>query len=80
MSLSGCMNAPTEPDFIDLKHGMEYIMHHPHESIIYSRKNIYKTDENPHQCYFKAGYAEINKTRNIPNSFTHAVIRNMTDI
>ena len=37
MRLSGYMNAPTEPDFLALRHGMEYLMHHPHETIIYSR-------------------------------------------
>ena len=26
--LSGYMNTPTEPAFIALKHGMEYLMHH----------------------------------------------------
>ena len=28
--LSGHMNKPTQPDFIALKHGMEYLMYHPH--------------------------------------------------
>ena len=32
--LSGYMNAPTEPAFIALKHGMEYLKHHPHEIIM----------------------------------------------
>ena len=57
MHLSFYMNAPTEPDFLALKHDMEYLMHRPHEPIMYSRKNIYKIDESPHQCYFKAGDA-----------------------
>ena len=35
MRLSGYMNAQTEPDFLDIKHGMEYIMRHPHEPFIY---------------------------------------------
>ena len=34
MRLSGCMNAPTEPAFLALKHGMEYLMKHPHEIIV----------------------------------------------
>ena len=38
MRLSGYMNAPTEPAFISLKHGMEYLMYHPHEPIMYPRK------------------------------------------
>ena len=43
MRLSDYMNAPTEPDILDLKYGMEYLMHHPHEPIMYSRNKIYKT-------------------------------------
>ena len=35
MRLSGYMNAPTEPAFLSLKHGMEYLIHHPHEPIMY---------------------------------------------
>ena len=61
MRLSGYMNAPTEPSFLDLKHGMEYLMHHLHESIVYSRNKTHITDKIPHQCYFKSGYAEIRK-------------------
>ena len=34
MCLSGYMNAPTEPILLALKHGIEYLMHHPHESIM----------------------------------------------
>ena len=34
MRLSGFMNAPTEPAFLALKHGMEYLMHHPQETIM----------------------------------------------
>ena len=34
MIRSGYINAPTEPFFIDLKHGMEYLMHHPQEPIV----------------------------------------------
>ena len=80
MSLSGYMNAPTEYDFIDIKHGMEYLMQHPHESIMYSIKKIYKTGETPHQSYLKAGDAEIKKIRNIPTSFTHIVIQIIPEI
>ena len=50
MCLSGYMNAPTEPAFIYIKHGMEYLMHHPHEPIIYSRKKNHRTKDIPHQC------------------------------
>ena len=40
MLLSGYRNSPTEPAIIALKHGMEYLMHHPHELIMYSRKKF----------------------------------------
>ena len=70
MRLSGYMNAPTELDFFALKHGMEYLMHYPHEAIMYSRKKIYKNEEISHQCYFKAGDAEINKNNEYYN-FLH---------
>ena len=62
MHLSGYMNEPTEPDFLDLKHGMEYLMHHPNEPIMYSRKKIDRTEESPHPYYFKIGDTEISKT------------------
>ena len=45
-------------------------MHHPHEPIIYSRKKINKTEDIPHQCYFKAGDPEIRKTKEYSN-FLH---------
>ena len=38
MHLSGYMNEPSEPAFPDIKHGMEYLMHLPHEPIMYSIK------------------------------------------
>ena len=75
MRLSGYMNAPTEPAFIDLKHLMEYLMHHPHEPIMYSRKKVHITEEISHQCYFKSGDSEIIKIRNTPTSFTHILMQ-----
>ena len=44
MQLSGYINAPTEPAFLDLKHGKEYLMHNLHETIMYSRNKIHKTE------------------------------------
>ena len=38
MRLSGYMNAPTGPVFLEIRHGIEYLMHHPYEPMIYSRK------------------------------------------
>ena len=63
IQLSGHMNAPREPAFIAIKNGMKYPMHHPHEPIMYSRNKIHRTEESPHQCYFKAGDAEIIETK-----------------
>ena len=63
MRISGYMNAPIEPAFLALKHGVEYLMHHPHKPIMYSRNKNHRTEESPHQCYFKVGYAEISKTK-----------------
>ena len=40
---------------------MEYLMHHQHEAIMYLRKNIFKLNERPVQCFFKACSAEINQ-------------------
>ena len=45
-------------------------MHHPHEPIMYSRNKINRTEENPHQCYFKSGDAEISKNKEYSN-FLH---------
>ena len=59
MRLSGYMNAPTECKFIDLRHGMEYIIHHPNENIMYSRKQNFKLNESPHQWFLKLGGVEI---------------------
>ena len=63
MRLSGYTNVPTKPAFIALKHSMEYLIQHPHEPIMCSRKEIYKTEEIPHQCYFKSGETEIRKNK-----------------
>ena len=46
LRLSRYMNAPTEPAFLALKHGMEYLMHHPHEPIMYLKKKHKKMKAN----------------------------------
>ena len=46
---------------------MEYIMHNPHEHIIYSKKHISKANESPHKCFFKAGSADIYQTQEYSN-------------
>ena len=55
MNLSGYINAPEETTFISLRHGMKYLMHNTYETIIYSRKNILKLNNTPHQYFFKEG-------------------------
>ena len=42
IKLGGYMNSPTEPYFLSLRQGLEYLMHHPHEPIKYSRNEIFK--------------------------------------
>ena len=42
--LSGYMNSPTEPEFIDLKHDMEYLIQNPHKTTMLPRKKIHKTE------------------------------------
>ena len=71
MRLSGYMNEPTEHAFIALKHGMEYLMQHPHINIMSSRKKIHRTKEIPHKCYFGAGEEETRKNKEYSN-FLHA--------
>ena len=63
MHLRGYMNSPTEPEFTALVHGMEYLTYHPHETTMYSRKNIFKLNEIPHQYLFKSSSAYIKKTQ-----------------
>ena len=63
MNLSGYMHSPTEPDLLSLRNGTEYLMQHPHEPIIYSRKKNFKINEIPHQCFLKEGDEEINKNQ-----------------
>ena len=63
MSLSGYINSPKEPAFLDLRNGMEYIMHHPHESILYPINKLFKVSEIPHQFFFKTGISDINKNQ-----------------
>ena len=45
-------------------------MHHPHEPIMYSGKNIFKNNESPLQCFFKSFKAKINQTQQCTN-FIH---------
>ena len=70
MRLSSYMNSPTEPELISLRHGMEYLMQHPLEPIIYSIKKILKLNESPYQCFFKPISIRLTQTSNTP-TFSH---------
>ena len=59
--LSGYINSPTEPTLLSLRYGMEYLVHHPHEPIMYSRKKALIINDITHQYFFKADSAETNK-------------------
>ena len=57
------MNNPIESAFILLRHGMEYLIYQPNETIMYSRNNVIKLNEIPYQYFFKAGSVEIKNSR-----------------
>ena len=44
---------------------MEYLKQHPHEHIMYSKNIIFRLNEGPHQCFFKACSAYIFKNTGI---------------
>ena len=75
MRLSGYMDYPTKPYLIAIIYGMEYLMHHPHEPIMYTINKISQTTDSPRQCLFKAGDVEINKIRNTPTSSIYIVMQ-----
>ena len=64
------MNTPTEPELLSIRHGMEYLMHHPHKNIMYPKKKMFKTNDIPHQCFLKGDNSEINKNNEYSN-FIH---------
>ena len=80
MRLSGYMNSPTEPAFIDLKHGMEYLMHHTHEPIMYSRKKIIELKRAPINVTSNQEMQKSTKIRNTLTSFTYIVMQIMQGI
>ena len=67
MRLGGHMNALKEPEFLPLRHGMEYIMYQPHKPIMYSRNKIFKINDIPLQFFFNTGNTEINQTQEHSN-------------
>ena len=73
MHLIGYINYPTEPAFIDLRHGMEYHMHHPHEPIIDSR-NIFSKMKSQINVSSDQVMQKSTKIRNAPNSSIYIVM------
>ena len=69
MRFSGYVNAPAEPELFSLRHSMEYFMHHPNEPILCLLKKIFRTNEIPHQCFFKESDTGINKNKEYSNFF-----------
>ena len=63
MRLSGYINAPTDPEFISLRHGKYYLMHHQHEPFMHLRKKIFQINEIALQFFLKSCSAEINQTQ-----------------
>ena len=70
MILIAYINAPKEPEFLALLHGMEYLTQHPHEPIICSRDNIFKANVIPLKFFFKSGKDYNNQTKQYSN-FLH---------
>ena len=56
---------------------MEYLMHHPHKPIIYSKNNIFKLNNILQQCFFNECIEEIKKHMNNPDYFTYTVAKIM---
>ena len=63
LRLIGYMNAPSETAFLALYQFMDYIMHHPHEPIMYSRNKVFKNNESLLQFFFNPGKDEMNQTQ-----------------
>ena len=61
MHLIGYINNTTEPEFLDLQYGIEYLLPHPHEPIVYSMKSIFKVYESPLKCFLKSIKVEMNQ-------------------
>ena len=49
MRISGYINDPTEPELLALRLDIEYLMHHPHEPIMYSIRKTLKLYDGPYQ-------------------------------
>ena len=78
MRPSACMNARTEPDFIALKHGMEHLIQHPYEPIVYSGNKTTNVMKVPSDVTSKQEIEKSTKTMNITTSFTHIVMQIMS--
>ena len=59
MRIIGYIYSSTGPGSFSLIHGMEYIMHHPHEPIMYSRNQNLKINKSTHQWFFNERSTDI---------------------
>ena len=55
-------------------------MHNQHETIMYSKKNNFKTNEIPIKPLFKLVIAEIKQNQNIPTYFIRTVMQIIPEI
>ena len=69
MRISVYMKSPTELEFLALCHGMEYIMYHPHEPIMYLRKYIFKANKISLNFFFKSVKDETKQTQQYSKQF-----------
>ena len=53
----------TESAFLAIRYGMEYLMQHPHEPIMYSKKEKFQNKLGTTSMFFLEGSAEMNKNQ-----------------
>ena len=75
MRLSGYMNVPIEPAFLPLKNFTEYLMHHPHELIMYSKNKYIELNRAPINSTSNQKMHKSVKIRNTLTSFTHMLMQ-----
>ena len=70
----------TDPAFLAIRHGMEYIMHHPHETIVYSRKKSSKQMKYHINASSNKAIQKSTKIRNTLTPSIHIVMQIMQGI
>ena len=74
------MNAPTENSLLALRNGLEYLMHHPREPIMYSRKKLSKPMKFHINVSSNQGMRKSTKIGNATTSSINIVMRIMLEI